>query len=122
MKYMELTYGNIRYLLTVWELSKNRVSVSSTEIAEKLQVKKASVTRMTVSLSEKDLLEKPRYGKITLSETGKNMAESLSGIICDMAAYFQNDYGITGEEAWEAACAAVCRFPNRIFSAQEERI
>lgn len=119
---MELTYGNIRYLLTVWELSQNRVSVSSTEIAEKLQVKKASVTRMTVSLSEKDLLEKPRYGKITLSETGKNMAESLSCVIRKITVSFQEEYGITREEAWEAACAAVCRFPNRIFSALEERI
>ena len=43
---MELTNTNIRYLLTIYDLSQVRLEVSSKDIAASLAVSRASVTSM----------------------------------------------------------------------------
>lgn len=55
---MQLTASQVRYLLAIAELSKKSVSVSSSDIADKLQVTRPSVNKMVEVLSGKKLLEK----------------------------------------------------------------
>ena len=43
---MELTNTNVRYLLTIYHLSQARLEVSSKDIAQTLDVSRASVTSM----------------------------------------------------------------------------
>lgn len=68
---MELSQAHLRYLLAIGELSQGKAAVSSTQVARVLQVSRPSVTRMLAVLAEKDLVTKERYGKITLTETGR---------------------------------------------------
>ncbi|WP_245185291.1 hypothetical protein [Flavonifractor sp. AGMB03687] len=69
---MELTNTNIRYLLTIYDLSKVRLEVSSKDIAQSLAVSRASVTSMMSILIDKRLVDKERYGKIHLTGPGQD--------------------------------------------------
>ena len=55
---MELTNTNIRYLLTIYDLSQVRLEVSSKDIAASLAVSRASVTSMMSILIDKNLVDK----------------------------------------------------------------
>ena len=50
---MELTNTNVRYLLTIYHLSQARLEVSSKDIAQTLDVSRASVTSMMSILTDK---------------------------------------------------------------------
>ena len=49
---MELTNTNVRYLLTIYHLSQARLEVSSKDIAQTLDVSRASVTSMMSILTD----------------------------------------------------------------------
>ena len=100
---MELTNTNVRYLLTIYHLSQARLEVSSKDIAQTLDVSRASVTSMMSNLTYKRLETKERYGKVLASQTDK-LAETL-----------QNRMELSYEEAWKAACAAVSELPRHCF-------
>ena len=95
---MELTNTNVRYLLTIYHLSQARLEVSSKDIAQTLDVSRASVTSMMSILTDKRLVTKERYGKVHLTDDGYRWARVLSY-----------------EEAWKAACAAVSELPRHCF-------
>ena len=65
---MELTNTNVRYLLTIYHLSQARLEVSSKDIAQTLDVSRASVTSMMSILTDKRLVTKERYGKVHLTD------------------------------------------------------
>ena len=67
---MELTNTNVRYLLTIYHLSQARLEVSSKDIAQTLDVSRASVTSMMSILTDKRLVTKERYGKVHLTDDG----------------------------------------------------
>ena len=104
---MELTNTNVRYLLTIYHLSQARLEVSSKDIAQTLDVSRASVTSMMSILTDKRLVTKERYGcrwaRVLASQTDK-LAETL-----------QNRMELSYEEAWKAACAAVSELPRHCF-------
>lgn len=67
---MELTDSNIRYLLCIYKLLQKDEVVSSVDIAKDLNVTKCSVSKMLGFLQQKKLINKKKYGKITLSDDG----------------------------------------------------
>ena len=81
---MELTSTHLRYLLTIYQLSRVRPEISSAAVAGALGVSRPSVTRMLAVLAEKDLVTKERYGKITLTETGAALAHQLQAGLRDL--------------------------------------
>ena len=112
---MELTCTNVRYLLTIYHLSRARLEVSSKDIACSLEVSRASVTSMMGVLTDKDLVAKERYGKVHLTRTGARLARALSAQADELARDLGLRMGLSGEEAWKAACAAVSELPHRCF-------
>ena len=80
---MELTNTNIRYLLTIYDLSKVRLEVSSKDIARSLAVSRASVTSMMSILIDKRLVDKERYGKIHLTGLGRTLARDGTTIAAE---------------------------------------
>lgn len=112
---MELTNTNIRYLLAIYDLSQVRLEVSSKDIAANLAVSRASVTSMMSSLTDKRLVNKERYGKIHLTGLGRTLARDLAGQADRLAQDLQARMGLSGEEAWKAACAAVSELPRRCY-------
>ncbi len=109
----ELYSAQIRYLLTIYRLGKTNTDVSTSEVAQFLQVKKASVSRMTPILMEKGLIMKRRYGKLYLTESGRQLAEQLSGQVNQLSAIICTQLAQAENIAWRAACAAVCELPHR---------
>ena len=71
---MQLTKTHLRYLLTIDELAQTAPGVSAGEVAKALAVSKPSVTRMIGLLMEKGLLNRERYGKVFLTDTGAHVA------------------------------------------------
>ena len=71
---MELTSTHLRYLLTIYQLSRVRPEISSAAVAGALGVSRPSVTRMLGILAEKDLVTKERYGKLALTDRGAALA------------------------------------------------
>ena len=110
---MELTNTNLRYLLTIYHLSRKRLEVSSKDVAAALEVSRASVTSMMSILVEKRLVEKERYGKIHLTAQGRRLAGGLADQADRLAAALRGWMELPGEEAWMAACAAVSELSCR---------
>ena len=104
---MELTNTNVRYLLTIYHLSQARLEVSSKDIAQTLDVSRASVTSMMSILTDKRLVTKERYGKVHLTDDGCRWARVLASQTDKLAETLQNRMELSYEEAWKAACAAV---------------
>lgn len=113
---MELTCTNVRYLLTIYHLSQSRLEVSSKDIARVLEVSRASVTSMMGVLTDKELVAKERYGKVHLTRSGVRLARALSAQADELARDLAPRMGLSGEEAWKAACAAISELPHRCFS------
>jgi len=63
------------YLKTVYDLSKNGEPVSNTDIAKTLKVAPASVTEMLKKLAEKEYIQYSPYHGITLTNSGKKIAQ-----------------------------------------------
>ncbi|WP_297214088.1 metal-dependent transcriptional regulator [uncultured Flavonifractor sp.] len=112
---MELTCTNVRYLLTIYHLSRVRLEVSSKDIACSLEVSRASVTSMMEVLVQKQLVIKERYGKVHLTRSGIRLAQVLAVQADELARELGRRMGLSGEEAWKAACAAVSQLPHRCF-------
>ena len=73
----QLTEAHLRYLLTVYEISLEEPDVSSINIAERLQVRKPTVSAMMDALMDRKLLIKKRYGKVYLTDEGYLIAKRL---------------------------------------------
>lgn len=112
---MELTNTNVRYLLTIYHLSQARLEVSSKDIAQTLDVSRASVTSMMSILTDKRLVTKERYGKVHLTDDGCWWARVLASQTDKLAETLQNRMELSYEEAWKAACAAVSELPRHCF-------
>ncbi len=112
---MELTNTNVRYLLTIYHLSQARLEVSSKDIAQTLDVSRASVTSMMSILTDKRLVTKERYGKVHLTDDGCRWARGLASQTDKLAETLQTRMELSYEEAWKAACAAVSELPRHCF-------
>lgn len=62
------------YLKTIYEAGRGDEPVSTSEIAERLEVAPASATGMVKKLDEMNLIEYERYKGVTLTEAGRKMA------------------------------------------------
>ena len=109
---MELTKTHLTYLLALYRLSQKRPDLPSMEVARLLGVSKPSVVRMLEVLMEQGLAVKARYGKIYLTDTGFLMAKRLSAPLERYAAQLQQEFSLSDDEAWNAACAAICSLPE----------
>ena len=93
---MELTNTNVRYLLTIYHLSQARLEVSSKDIAQTLDVSRASVTSMMSILTDKRLVTKERYGKVHLTDDGYRWARVLASQTDKLAETLQNRMELFG--------------------------
>ena len=83
---MELTSTHLRYLLTMYELSKIGNDIRLTEIANILHVKKASAARIVAVFRDKELVIQQPYGKVHLTEYGRQTAGQYERCVNNLAA------------------------------------
>lgn len=71
-----LTYTEENYLKSIYhlEISSEKSETSTNHIADHLAIKPATVTSMLKKLKEKKLIAYERYGKVSLSKSGKKIA------------------------------------------------
>ncbi len=77
MSDVKLSFNMEDYLETILLLQKEYPVARAKDIAERLNVKKSSVTNALKLLSEKELINYDKYSYITLTEKGKNYAEEI---------------------------------------------
>ena len=69
--------GVPKYILCIYELSRQELNVSCVSIAKKLNVTKPSVSNMLERLMKQGLLVKEKYGKTYLTDKGYLAAREL---------------------------------------------
>ena len=120
---MQLTAAHLRYLLAIYEVSRTHLDISSRSIAEKLGVTKPSVVRILNLLMEQGMIVKEYYGKIYLTDRGIWVAKRVQQELDAILAHFPPVSGeLTGEEQWNAALAMTSALPQRLFTADYERM
>lgn len=96
---MKLTNSNIKYLLCIYNLLKEKNEVSSVAISRKLKITKSSVCKMMVTLSRKKLIKKEPYKKIELSDEGIEIVNLFYEKSSSLINYLTSNFDITDEKA-----------------------
>ena len=72
-----ITRSKEDYLRVIFELSKFSKAIRSSDIAERLGITRASVSRMMSELKNSGLIEKEKYGSVVLTERGYQLASQI---------------------------------------------
>lgn len=80
--YMMLEHGLLTssmedYLEMIFRMSRQSQAVRISALAQALHVKPPSASKMAGNLRARELIEFPKYGYITLTETGERLGEYL---------------------------------------------
>lgn len=117
---MELTGTHLRYLLGIYQLSKNNKEIRLTEIANMLHVKKASVARIVGLFRQKDLVTQQPYGKLHLTVQGNTQAAQYERCVVHLAdCLIEAGLLLDAREAYEAACVLLPELPAHCIHAVE---
>lgn len=100
----ELTQSLEDYLETIYELTQEVGGARGSSVADKLHVKRPSVTSALRSLAEKGLVNYSPYGPITLTEKGETEAKKVIRRHKAMEIFLERILGVGGIESKEAAC------------------
>ena len=79
-------------------------SIRSVDIANQMNVSKASVNKAIGLLKEKGLAVQPYYGDVTLTEEGYEYAKAVFKRHRYLTAFLSKEIGIPAETAEEEAC------------------
>lgn len=79
-------------------------SVRSIDIAESLDVSKASVNKALTQLKEQDMVEQSRYGRVTLTKKGEQNARNTWKAHRALRTFLECDLGVNPETADAEAC------------------
>ena len=113
---MELTNTHLRYLLAVHELSVKTGAAAPAQVAALLSVSRPSVTRMLGVLADKELVDRERYGKVSLTEQGTLLAERYQDQLHRLAERLPSlGLELTPEETYAAASVLATVLPERCF-------
>ena len=102
-----LTMANEDYLEAIYRLAKDDTSpdgVRSVDVAEMLGVSKASVNKAMSTLKEAGFINKSRYGKVELTESGLVYAADVWRCHRVLRDFLVRDLGVDKETADEEAC------------------
>ena len=103
-----LTRAGEDYLESIYRLSVASAepdgSVRSVDVAEQLDVSKASVNKALSMLKEAGMVNQSRYGRVTLTPEGKEYAAIVWRAHRALRAFLETDLGVEAERADEEAC------------------
>ena len=100
----DLSESSEDYLETILELQENKTVARSKDIAEKLEVKRGSVTGMLKKLAEKELINYEPYGYVTLTPAGKKIAREIEKRHIFLKDFFFRVLGVDEEISDRTAC------------------
>lgn len=106
---MRLTYSQMRYILAIRILSEDGGGVRASDIAGFLGFSRPSVSRMLKLLTEIDLLDRDRYGKIYFTGAGRAAAEDLMRTAEDLGRRLREALDLSSEAADDCALLLLSR-------------
>lgn len=103
-----LTRAGEDYLESIYRLSLKSAegdkSVRSVDVAEQLEVSKASVNKALSQLKEMRMVVQSRYGRVVLTEEGEAYAKVVWRSHRALHTFLEHDLGVKPEIADEEAC------------------
>ena len=115
MKSVELSASQEDYLETIFFLVREAGSARPKEIADRMKVRAASVTGALKALAEKGMVNYAPYSSVTLTDAGREIAESIAGKHEALLHFFTQVLGIARAEAEEFACSMEHSIPDHIL-------
>jgi DtxR family Mn-dependent transcriptional regulator len=94
------------YLEAIYNLTKDFKVARSRDIAQSLQVSRASVTGALKLLHNKELVNYEPYGFVTLTQRGEKEAQAVVSRHTIIESFFVNVLGVERQAAKQAACSA----------------
>lgn len=104
MTSVKITASLEDYIEAIYKIIEEKQGVRAVDIANRLDVKKSSVTEALKNLAEKNLVNYGRYGVISLTEQGNIVAQKVIEKHKVLYDFFSNILGVSSEEAQENAC------------------
>lgn len=92
------------YLENILLLTEQEGTVHVKDIADKLGVKMPSVTQAMQNLKQRDLINYEPYSEITLTSSGRYIAQKIQRRHRVFASFFRDVLGLSPEEASSNAC------------------
>ncbi len=101
-----LTPAHEDYIEAIVELeeSQNHPEIRSVDIANLLGVSKASVNKAVQTLRDGDYIEQERYGRITLTDSGRAYGKEIWARHNMLRTFLVEDLGVDEEIAEQEAC------------------
>ena len=91
------------YIKTMYILKKQKSEIRVTDIAEKMNCSKASVTKALNNLKEKELIKYEAYGKIQLTKEAEEIAQKVLEAYDIIYLFFNEVLEMKSEKAQEEA-------------------
>lgn len=92
------------YLETILELQTRNTVARSKDIAEKLDIKRGSVTGMLKKLAAQELINYEPYGYVTLTSKGEKIAKEIEGRHIVLKDFLFRLVGVDEDTADQTAC------------------
>ena len=99
-----ITRSREDYLRAIYELSKFNKAIRTSDIAEKLGITRASVSRMMSELKSSGLIKKEKYGSVILTESGYKLAVQIKNKHDLIITFLVDVLGVDLEIANQDAC------------------
>ena len=87
------------YVKAMYVLNRQNGEIRVTDIANKMNISKASVNKAVKNLKEEGMLEYETYGEITLTKSGEELAQKLLEASDIGVLFFRDVLGLPEEEA-----------------------
>lgn len=100
----KLTASLEDYLEVICSQMNLNQKIRAIDISKKLDVSRASVTEALQKLAAKGLINYGRYDAISLTESGKTLAQNILSKHIVLQSFFENVLGLSSEEASINAC------------------
>ena len=94
------------YLETIYNLISSKQVARSKDIADALNVSRASVTQALRTLSVKELIHYKPYGYVTMTDRGEQMAAKIARRHSILESFFVDILGVDPAQGGDAACRA----------------
>ena len=92
------------YLETILELQTTKTVARSKDIADKMDIKRGSVTGMLKKLADSRLINYEPYGYVTLTPEGKKIAQDVEQRHIFLKDFFHRILGVDEETAERTGC------------------
>ena len=114
-KELELSESLEDYLETILELQTTKTVARSKDIAEKLDIKRGSVTGMLKKLAAQELINYEPYGYVTLTARGEKIAKEIERRHVVLKDFLFRFVGVDEKTADETACRMEHAMSNATF-------